>query len=152
MHGLASWVADQLPLQTLFSYLGEGYYVVLGGYGFGGLVAHALAVRLVINVRNEINMAKQMGINLSALAQTEGKVRSPVVGDVASPIGSGRGRRRVRPPPSLLPPRALIASRSVSRVKADGAAQGQARWSFTPRCRRRPSVPSASLACEPCRA
>ncbi len=73
-HSWAASVADRLPVQSLFSYLGQGFAVVLSGHGFGGLVAHAVATRLLLQLRQEINMAKELGINLSVLGQTESKV------------------------------------------------------------------------------
>eukprot|EP00200_Dunaliella_tertiolecta_P012715 CAMPEP_0202384140 /NCGR_PEP_ID=MMETSP1127-20130417/53615_1 /ASSEMBLY_ACC=CAM_ASM_000462 /TAXON_ID=3047 /ORGANISM="Dunaliella tertiolecta, Strain CCMP1320" /LENGTH=677 /DNA_ID=CAMNT_0048983859 /DNA_START=53 /DNA_END=2083 /DNA_ORIENTATION=- len=65
-----------MPLQLLLNYLGQGYKVVLVGQFFGGLVAHTLAARLLLQVQQEITMARQMGINLSALSQTKDKVVS----------------------------------------------------------------------------
>lgn len=49
---------------------------VYTGQGWGGLVAHALASKLLLQLRQEIELAQKMGINLSALSQTEGKVRA----------------------------------------------------------------------------
>ena len=93
--GLAAWlagvrlqvaalhVAELVPFQSLFNFLGQGYRVVLCGFQFGGMVANAVAARLLLQLRQEIQLAKQMGINLSALSQTE---------DKASAGGGGPGR------------------------------------------------------------
>jgi len=48
--------------------------LVLVGQSFGGLVAHTLAARLLLQVQHEIHLAQKMGINLSALSQTKDKV------------------------------------------------------------------------------
>lgn len=45
------------------------------GWGLGGAIAHALAGRLLLQVREEVELAQKMGINLESLSQTEGKVR-----------------------------------------------------------------------------
>jgi hypothetical protein len=51
-----------MPMQTLFNLLGQGYHVVLSGHGFGGLVAHVLGAKLLLQLRQEIELAKQMGM------------------------------------------------------------------------------------------
>ncbi|KAF5830645.1 hypothetical protein DUNSADRAFT_14227 [Dunaliella salina] len=76
VQAVAAQVIAEMPLQLLLNYLGQGYKVVLVGQCFGGLVAHTLAARLLLQVQQEITMAQQMGINLSALSQTKDKVIS----------------------------------------------------------------------------
>ncbi|GFH05531.1 uncharacterized protein HaLaN_00008 [Haematococcus lacustris] len=71
---------EHAPLQLLFSLLGQGYAVVLTGQGVGGMVAHCLAARLLLQLRQEIELAQQHGINLQHLQLTEDKVTSIVFG------------------------------------------------------------------------
>lgn len=52
----------------------QGYEVTLCGQDWGGVAAHVLALKLLLQLRQEIELAKTMGINLSGLQQTEGKV------------------------------------------------------------------------------
>ena len=64
---------------------------MLSGRGFGGQLAHALAAKLLLQLQQEITLAKQMGINLSALSQTEDKVH---FGREGAWKGGGRKRER----------------------------------------------------------
>ncbi len=62
MPGLLPAIVSHMPMQTLFNLLGQGYHVVLSGHGFGGLVAHVLGAKLLLQLRQEIELAKQMGM------------------------------------------------------------------------------------------
>lgn len=65
---------DALPMQTLFNLLGRGYGIVVTGLQFGGMLSHAVAAKLLLQVQAEIATARAMGINLGALSRTAGKV------------------------------------------------------------------------------
>ncbi|GAX84806.1 hypothetical protein CEUSTIGMA_g12227.t1 [Chlamydomonas eustigma] len=78
---------DSLPMHTLFNLLGQGYKIVLSGFQLGGLIAHAMAAKLLLQVQQEIQMAEKMGINLSALSMTADKVLSFAFG---SPLFANR--------------------------------------------------------------
>ena len=75
MSNLVLQCLSTLPMYTLFNLLGQGYKVVLAGRQFGGVVAHALAAKLLLQVQHEIQMARKMGLDLSALSRTGDKVR-----------------------------------------------------------------------------
>ena len=74
MQKLVLELVNSLPMQLLFGLLGQGYKIVLGGHQLGGTVAHAMAARLLLQLRQEIKLAEQMGVNLSALSMTVDKV------------------------------------------------------------------------------
>mmetsp|Transcript_45126 Transcript_45126/g.134753 ORF Transcript_45126/g.134753 Transcript_45126/m.134753 type:complete len:479 (-) Transcript_45126:374-1810(-) len=67
---------SSLPIQTLLNLLGRGYGIVISGYQFGGMLAHALTAKLLLQVQDEISVANKMGIDLAALARTSEKVMS----------------------------------------------------------------------------
>ena len=79
---------EALPMQSLFSLLGQGYKVVLCGYQLGGSVAHAMASKLLLQVQQEIQTALRMGVNLSALSMTSEKIMSFAFG---SPLFASAG-------------------------------------------------------------
>ncbi|EFJ50565.1 hypothetical protein VOLCADRAFT_88500 [Volvox carteri f. nagariensis] len=56
---------ESLPLGMVLSLLGQGYKLVATGFKFGGVVAHLFAVRVLLQLHQEVQMAKQMGINLT---------------------------------------------------------------------------------------
>ena len=74
LQALVATLLESLPVQSLFSLLGQGYKLVLGGHQFGGILAHALAAKMLLQLRKEIQMAESLGINLSVLNMTENKV------------------------------------------------------------------------------
>lgn len=43
----------------------QGFKLVTTGYKFGGVVAHLFAAKLLLQLNQEVQMAKQMGIDLS---------------------------------------------------------------------------------------
>lgn len=71
---MAARALDHLPLQTLINMLGQGYQVVLTGHRFGGMLAHALASKLLLQLHHDIDLAQQMGVNISALSSMISKV------------------------------------------------------------------------------
>eukprot|EP00798_Chlamydomonas_sp_ICE-L_P031854 gene31854-7060_t len=66
-------VLEDFPVASLFNLLGQGYRVVLSGHLFGGVLAHALASKLLLQLRQEILLAESMGFNLEALSATVNK-------------------------------------------------------------------------------
>ncbi|GFR44859.1 hypothetical protein Agub_g6202, partial [Astrephomene gubernaculifera] len=65
VHGHALAALESLPLGSVFSLLGQGYKLVATGYKFGGVVAHLFATRVLLQLHQEVQMARQMGINLT---------------------------------------------------------------------------------------
>ncbi|GLC43863.1 hypothetical protein PLESTB_000916400 [Pleodorina starrii] len=65
VHGHALAALESLPLGMVFSLLGQGYKLVATGFKFGGVVAHLFATRVLLQLHQEVQMARQMGINLT---------------------------------------------------------------------------------------
>ncbi|PNH07951.1 hypothetical protein TSOC_005530 [Tetrabaena socialis] len=65
VHGHALSCLDSLPLGTVFSLLGQGYKLVASGFKFGGVVAHLFATRVLLQLHQEVSLARQMGIRLN---------------------------------------------------------------------------------------
>ncbi|GIL97763.1 hypothetical protein Vretimale_3324 [Volvox reticuliferus] len=65
VHGHALAALESLPLGMVFSLLGQGYKLVATGFKFGGVIAHLFAVRVLLQLHQEVQMARQMGINLT---------------------------------------------------------------------------------------
>lgn len=69
-------MVNEIPLLPFINLLGQGYSLVLTGHKFGGMVANALAAKLLLQLRQEVSMAQQAGVNVTALSKTLKKVSS----------------------------------------------------------------------------
>lgn len=85
---------QSLPLQSVLCLVGQGYKVITAGFKFGAMLAHLFACRLMLQLKEEVAMAKQIGISLPDLLSAN-KVRATAT---QPPHGTHSGCDAASPP------------------------------------------------------